>query len=164
MDSLEREKNTMTTEKNMNEQGKKKGRRKGRGCLIALMIVLVILAVGGGIGWLFLSKEHKEAASLPLNAVNFSKLIDGKYHGVYAGGMYKWRVNECDVTVTNGNVADIQLINSVDPGAANTDTKMLYDRVIKSQSLKVDTISGATLTSKAYLQCIENALIPAQHN
>jgi uncharacterized protein with FMN-binding domain len=29
--------------------------------------------------------------------------------------------------------------------------------------LQVDTISGATLTSKAYLQCIENALIQAQH-
>jgi uncharacterized protein with FMN-binding domain len=154
----------MTTEQYVNEKGKKKGRRKGRGCLIALMIVLVILAVGGGIGWLFLSKEHKEAASLPLNAVDFSKLIDGNYHGAYAGGMYKWRVNECNVTVTDGKVSAIQLVNSADPGAANTDTKMLYDRVIKTQSLKVDTISGATLTSKAYLQCIENALIPAQHN
>jgi uncharacterized protein with FMN-binding domain len=154
----------MTTEQYVNEKGKKKGRRKGRGCLIALMIVLVILAVGGGIGWLFLSKEHKEAASLSLNAVDFSKLIDGNYHGAYAGGIYKWRVNECDVTVMNGKVADIQFVNSSDPGAANTDVKTLYDRVIKAQSLKVDTISGATLTSKAYLQCIENALIPAQHN
>jgi Na+-translocating ferredoxin:NAD+ oxidoreductase RnfG subunit len=26
-----------------------------------------------------------------------------------------------------------------------------------------DTISGATLTSKAYLQAVENALIQAQH-
>jgi uncharacterized protein with FMN-binding domain len=152
----------MTTEQYVNEKGKKKGRRKGRGCLIALMIVLVILAVGGGIGWLFLSKEHKEAASLPLNAVDFSKLIDGNYHGAYAGGMYKWRVNECNVTVTDGKVSAIQLVNSADPGATNTDTKMLYDRVIKAQSLHVDTVSGATLTSKAYLQCIENALIPAQ--
>jgi uncharacterized protein with FMN-binding domain len=39
---------------------------------------------------------------------------------------------------------------------------MLYERVIQSQSLQVDTISGATLTSKAYLQCVENALLQAQ--
>jgi major membrane immunogen (membrane-anchored lipoprotein) len=31
-------------------------------------------------------------------------------------------------------------------------------RVIREQSLQVDTISGATLTSKAFLKAIENAL------
>lgn len=140
-----------------------KGKRKFKmlGWIIALSVI-VVLAVAGGIGWSFLSKEHKEARSLPLNAVNFSKLKDGSYHGRYEGGMYKWRVNECDVTVTNGKVAAIQLSGSIDPGADNTDYKMLYDRVIDQQSLRVDTISGATLTSKAYLQAVENALVQAQ--
>jgi uncharacterized protein with FMN-binding domain len=50
-----------------------------------------------------------------------------------------------------------------DPAAKNTDHETLYDRVIQAQSLQVDTISGATLTSKAYLQAVENALIQAQH-
>jgi uncharacterized protein with FMN-binding domain len=40
---------------------------------------------------------------------------------------------------------------------------MLYSRVIAQQSLQVDTISGATLTSKAYLQAVENALVQAQY-
>ncbi len=145
------------------ENVKQKGKSNGKGCLIALMIILVILAVGGGIGWSFISLEHREAASLPLNAVNFDQLNDGIYHGVYEGGMYRWRVNECNVTVANGKVTDIQLVGSKDPGAKNTDYAMLYDRVIEAQSLQVDTISGATLTSKAYLQAVENALIQAQH-
>ncbi len=153
----------MTIQVNGEDKGKKKGRKKGKGCLIALLILLVIIAVSGGIGWLFLSKEHREAASLPLNAVDFSKLNDGQYHGAYAGGMFKWRVNECDVTVLNGKVTDIQLVSTIDPAAENTDHAELYDRVIKAQSLQVDTISSASLTSKAYLQCIENALIPAQY-
>ncbi len=140
-----------------------KQKRKGKGCLIALIIILVILAVSGGIGWSFISKEHREAASLPLNAVDFSKLNDGSYHGAYAGGMYRWRVNACDVTVASGKVSAIHLVGSQDPGAENTDVETLYERVIQAQSLHVDTISGATLTSKAYLQCVENALIPAQH-
>jgi uncharacterized protein with FMN-binding domain len=76
--------------------------------------------------------------------------------------MYGWRANECDLTVKNGQVAGIQLAGSKDPGGS-FDYKMLYDRVIAAQSLQVDTISGATLTSKAYLQCIENALLQAQH-
>jgi uncharacterized protein with FMN-binding domain len=142
---------------------KEKRKGKGKGCLLALLIILVILAVGGGIGWSFVSQEHREAASLPLNAVDFRNLKDGTYQGVYAGGMYRWRRNECVVTVTDGKVTAIQLVGSQDPGAANTQAEMLYERVIQSQSLQVDTISGATLTSKAYLKAVENALLQAQN-
>ncbi len=131
---------------------------------IIAFVVVVGLGIAGGIGWSKLSKEHQEARGLPLNAVDFSKLKDGTYHGAYAGGMYKWRVNECDVTVTDGKVTDIQLAGSKeDPDGKNAAMHaMLYERVVAAQSLQVDTISGATLTSKAYLQAVENALIQAQ--
>ena len=132
-------------------------------CLWIALVVVGALGVAGGVGWSRLMKEHKEARSLPLNAVDFSKLKDGTYHGAYAGGMYKWRANECDVTVTNGQVTAIQLVGSKDPGSKNAQHETLYDRVIKAQSLQVDTITSATLTSKAWLQAVENALIPAQH-
>jgi uncharacterized protein with FMN-binding domain len=124
---------------------------------------VAVLGVAGGIGWSNVSKEHREARNLPLNAVDFSKLNDGAHHGAYEGGMYKWRANECQVTVSSGRVTDIQLVGSSDPGSKNTQHEALYDRVIEAQSLQVDTISGATLTSKAYLQAVENALIQAQH-
>jgi uncharacterized protein with FMN-binding domain len=130
------------------------------GWVIAL-VVIAALGMAGGIGWSRLSKEHLEARSLPLDGVEFDKLQDGAYHGAYAGGMYKWRANACDVTVAFGQVTGSQLVGSKDPGGKNTPYQTLYDRVIRAQSLQVDTISGATLTSKAYLQAVENALIPA---
>lgn len=129
---------------------------------VITLIVVVGLGIGGKIGWSKLSKEHLEAKSLPLNAVDFSRLNDGTYHGTYGGGMYKWRANECQVSVSAGKVTNIQLVNTKDPGARNTQHKELFERVIKAQSLQVDTISMATLTSKAYLQAVENALVPAQ--
>lgn len=134
--------------------------------MIGLVIGLTVVAglgIVGSIGWSKLSKEHREARSLPLNTVDFSKLNDGTYHGTYEGGMYKWRANKCQVTVSSGKIADIQLVESQDFGAKNTGYKELYDRVIQAQSLQVDTISGATLTSKAYLQAVENALVQTQH-
>ena len=79
------------------------------------------------------------------------------------GECTKWRANKCQVTVASGKVTDITLVTTEDPGAKNTQQEMLYNRVIASQSLQVDTISGATLTSKAYLQAVENALVQAQH-
>jgi uncharacterized protein with FMN-binding domain len=65
--------------------------------------------------------------------------------------------------VSSGKVTDIRLFGSKDPGGKNTQHEALYDRAIQAQSLQVDTISGATLTSKAYLQAVENALVQAQH-
>jgi len=132
------------------------------GWVIALVVVAG-LATAGGVGWSRLMKEHQEARSLPLNAVDFSRLNDGRYHGAYEGGMYKWRANECEVTVTNGQVTGIRLAASKDPGSKNTQHEVLYDRVVQAQSLQVDTISGATLTSKAWLQAVENALLQAQY-
>jgi uncharacterized protein with FMN-binding domain len=140
---------------------KKKGVRKMTGWIIFLVVVAV-LGTGAAIGWSMLTKEHNEAKNLPLNAVDFGKLKDGTYIGEYGGGMYKWRVNSARVTVSSGKISDIELLNSSDPGAKNTKQDELYDRVIKEQSLQVDTISGATLTSKAYLQAVENALKQAQ--
>ncbi|HNS52134.1 MAG TPA: FMN-binding protein [Anaerolineae bacterium] len=131
------------------------------GLWIALGVVAA-LGAAGGIGWSLLMKEHREARGLPLDAVDFSILRDGSYRGLYEGGMYKWRRNECDVTVAGGRVTAIQLTASKDPGRENTTVQPLYDRVIHAQSLQVDTISGATLTSKAYLQAVENALLQAQ--
>ena len=132
------------------------------GWIIAL-VVMAALAAAGGAGWSRLMKEHREARSLPLNAVDFGKLNDGTYHGAYEGGMYKWRANECQVTVSSGKVTDIRLVASKDPAAKNTQAEVLYERVIQAQSLQVDTISSATLTSKAYLKAVENALLQAQH-
>jgi len=144
---------------------KKESKRKRKTTYgITILIFLGILAIGIGIGWIFLSREHREAASLPLNAVDFDRLEDGYYHGIYAGGMYKWRANECDVLVENGSVIEIQLSNNDDVAIDSFDYQNLYQRVVNSQSLQVDTISGATLTSKAYLQCVENALVQAQRD
>jgi uncharacterized protein with FMN-binding domain len=125
-------------------------------------VILAALGVGGGIGWSRLSKEHQEAKSLPLGGVDFGRLKDGTYHGSYAGGMYRWRANECDVTVSQGKVCDIRLVGTQDPGAKNTQHQTLYDRVIRAQSLQVDTISSATLTSRGYLKAVESALLQAQ--
>jgi uncharacterized protein with FMN-binding domain len=152
----------MTAQDHAKANGQSKGRRRAQGCLIGLIIPTVLAVGGGGIGWSLLSREHREAASLPLNAVDFSRLNDGIYSGAYEGGMYRWRAGECIATVANGKVTDIQLVSTQDPAAENADPEMLYDRVIQAQSLQVDTVSGATLTSKGWLQCVENALLPAQ--
>ena len=139
---------------------KRKGESKMLGWIIAV-IIITVLGIGGGIGWSFLAKEHNEARNLPLNAVDFGNLNDGTYIGEYEGGMYKWRESEVRATVSSGKVTNIELLKNKENQSPEF-TNKLFNRVIKEQALQMDAISGATLTSKAYLQAVENALKQAQ--
>lgn len=138
-------------------------KRKGkiRMLITILVVVVIFIAMGAGGALIFTSGERREGRNLPIAAVNFKQLKDGTYIGEYEGGMHKWRANEVQVTVSSGKVTAIKLLKHKENRLPEfTDT--LYNRVIQSQSLQVDTISGATITSKAYLKSVENALEKAQ--
>lgn len=146
------------------KQVKGKGRRKMIGWIIALVVLFVVAFGVGAVfcaPWSPLKKEHAEAASLPLNGVDFSTLADGVYVGEYAGGMHAWRTNKVQVTVTGGKVTDIKVLEHKENQSAEY-LGELYGRVMEAQSLQVDVISGSTLTSKAYLKGVEEALKQAQ--
>ena len=130
--------------------------------LIIIPVILVtIVGLGLGGALVFTSGERREAKNLPIAIVDFKKLKDGTYIGEYEGGMYKWRANEVQVTVSSSKVTDINILKHKENRPPEF-TDNLYNRVIKAQSLQVDTISGATLTSKAYLKSVENALAKAE--
>ncbi len=132
------------------------------GWIIAAAVV-VVLGIGGWIGWSYIAKEHKQTLSLQLNALDFSHLQDGVYTGEYEGGLYKWRANTVEVTVSGGKVAGIRLLEAKFEYDEKEKLNALYDRVIAKQTLQVDAISGATLTSKGFLQAVENALLQAEN-
>lgn len=135
-------------------------KKKGKSKMILLKVILVIIVVVGlgmGCALFFTSGERREAKNLPIGNVNFKQLSDGTYIGEYEGGMYKWRANKVQVTVSSNKVTDIMLLEQTEKRPSEFMDE-LYQRIIGSQSLQVDTISGATLTSKAYLKAVENAL------
>ncbi|WP_334075936.1 MULTISPECIES: FMN-binding protein [Paenibacillus] len=125
-----------------------------------IAVVLTLAAVVGG-GLLFTEGERREGRQLPIADLDFKNLKDGTYIGSYAGGKYKLRANQVQVTVSSGKVTDIKLLMHKENQTPEF-TGNLYGRVLASQSLKVDTISGATITSKAYLKSVEDALGQAQ--
>ena len=70
-----------------------------------------------------------------------------------------------EVRVTSGKAAAVKVLEGapakgdkpVDLRSGQT-IDALFNRVIDQQSLKVDVISGATITSKVHLKAVENAL------
>ena len=135
------------------------------GWILAGVIVVLAFGVGAVIcaPWSPLNHEHKEAASLPIGNVDISRLRDGVFVGEYEGGMYRWRMNKVQVTIKSGKLTDIKLLDSASKNKSlNTMYDPLYASVIKAQSLEVDTVSGATLDSKAFLKGVEIALEKAE--
>ncbi len=61
----------------------------------------------------------------------------------------------------SGRVTGISIVRDVWFHEANT-TKQIINTIIEAQSLQVDAVSGATLTTKAYLKAVENALAGAK--
>ncbi len=120
---------------------------------IILILFAAILVVGAG-GLFYISRGLDAGSKVEISAVDPSSLSDGTYEGSYSAG--RWS-NEVAVTIKEGKITDIKVVKDVGFVQEGLSGK-IFDRVIKSQNTTVDAVSGATVTSKAYLKSIENAL------
>ena len=87
--------------------------------------------------------------------------VDGNYvDGVYTGkGTGNGGEIEVSVTVEGGNVVSVELVSHNEtPGIYESAEKNIVANVIRTQSTDVDTVSGATNSSKGIIEAIENAL------
>jgi len=123
---------------------------------IILGIVFVMILTGvifGGKYLISVQNYKKETSEMKIGSVDLSKISDGKYIGscdvVYVAATVS-------VTIKDNKIVDIGLLkHKTEKGKPG---EVVIDEVLKDQSLQVDTISGATNSSKVILKSIENAL------
>lgn len=120
---------------------------------IVLTVFLIFVLIGCG-GIFYMSRGLESGKNVVIENVNPSTLSDGSYHGKYSAG--RW-TNEVKVAVKGGKIIGIDIVKDVTFSKPEW-TEELFTRVIEKQSTAVDITSGATVTSKAYLKAIENAL------
>jgi uncharacterized protein with FMN-binding domain len=83
--------------------------------------------------------------------------VTGKADGVYRGTYKTWPLAaEVDVTIKAGTIVGIDLVKH--KYGRGKPAEEILERVIEKQSLNVDTISGATASSKTILIAIRNSL------
>lgn len=140
----------------------RKGKRK---MLITILVILgIILAVLAGTMLAF-EPGRREALNLIIDRVDFKNLHDGTYVGEYKGKKDSLRNTTVQVTVESGAVTEIKVIKGALANEKQTaevrnghSINDLLNEVIVSQSIQVDVISGATISSKVHLKAVENAL------
>lgn len=108
-------------------------------------------------------KQSGEPASgVSLNASDYgidaANLKDGVYTGSGTGFSGTITVQ---VTVAGGKITAIQIVSSGDDAAYLNRAQAVIPSVIAAQPTSVDTVSGATYSSKGILMAIRNALVQA---
>lgn len=132
---------------------KKKLGTKWKVLIVVGCVLLVIIGVGvGALVWMMsgLSTYQK----MPIGKVDLSKVKDGTFTGNFSGGRFS---NTVSVTVKDHKITGIEVVKAVGSSSDET-TRQLFEKVVAQQTPQVDTITGATVTGKAYLKAIENAL------
>ena len=144
---------------------KKVNRTKKRRIWIVLLVIFGVIVVGIGGAILLTEPGRQEIKNLVIDSIDFTELQDGIYVGEFKGTRDSFRNTKVQVTVASGEVVEITVLQGVldkqgKPvkmiGGLSVDD--LSDRVLSKQTLQVDIISGATLSSKAHLEAVENAI------
>jgi len=122
--------------------------------------VCILILIGGIIGgrYLISVQEYKTIINkIEIANVDLSKISDGTYTGscdaIYVGA-------NVTVTVKDNKITDIILLDHKND--RGKPAEVLPKKVIEAQSLQVDTITGATNSSKVILKAIENALMSGE--
>lgn len=101
-------------------------------------------------------KEEKKTA-----AKGTFDLEDGVYKGTgtgYAGDI------TVSVLIKDKQIVSIDILSSSDDAAFFTRAKAVIDKIIEGQTLDVDTVSGATFSSRGIISAVKNALTGEKDN
>ncbi|MCX7921895.1 MAG: FMN-binding protein [Clostridia bacterium] len=120
--------------------------------IVLSIIIVFIFAAAGGL--FFLTRGLDSGSKLEVTAVNLSEIRDGVYTGQYDAG--RW-TNEVSVIIKDHKITKINIVKDITFPKPEW-TKEILNKVIEKQSTNIDVVSGATVSSKAYLKAIENAL------
>jgi uncharacterized protein with FMN-binding domain len=119
-----------------------------------LLSILIIFILVSGSGMFYLTRGLESGSKLKVDDVNLTSLSDGTYTGKYEAG--RW-ANEVSVVVKDHKIVKVDVVKDVTFAKPDVTEKILSS-VVENQNTNIDTISGSTVTCKAYLKSIENAL------
>ncbi len=105
--------------------------------------------------------ETENATEDTQTATGLFDLADGVYKGSATG--YRGSVTVA-VTILDKKIVSIDILSASDDEAFFNRAKGVIDRIISSQSLDVDVVSGATYSSNGIIGAVKNALTGEKDN
>ncbi|MCX7773043.1 MAG: FMN-binding protein [Clostridia bacterium] len=126
-------------------------RRINKGKLVLWLIPILLVTLSMPIAQ---SINLNKIRQTTISDTQLSGLDNGTYYGEANVGNYVYKVR---VEVADHKIVKIE---SIDPRKSPyaTYAEGVFSKIIRDQNANTDAITGATTTSKAYMQAVENAL------
>lgn len=119
----------------------------------ALLIVAAVLVLAVVAFQIVNARALAQANAMSIATPDPAAVSDGSYEGACALGPVSVRVR---VAVNDHKITDIAILAHVN-GLGSAAEHIASD-VVGAQSLEVDTVAGATVSSKCILRAVQNAL------
>lgn len=106
--------------------------------------------------------SERQTANNPVIESNFGMDIGTLNDGTYTGSARGYKsVITVQVTIVGGKISAITVVFEGDDEPYFSNARAVIQRVLASQSMNVDTVSGCTYSSTGILMAIKNALLQA---
>jgi uncharacterized protein with FMN-binding domain len=127
--------------------------KRKRMVLLAVLIFVVGAAIAAIAIKSQLERNLEQLVNTTITDIDISKLNDGVYDGSYSTFPVSARVR---VIIKDHRITAIELLEH--NNGLGSAAEVIPDRVVEAQTLDIDSVSGATYSSRVILKAIENAL------
>lgn len=124
--------------------------KKNKKALLTACIAVLLLLIAGKI---MIGHLVRDVRNISVSMPDLSSVQDGKHIGEYSIPPVHVKV---EVSVSNHRITGITILQH-DHGLGSAAESIVNDAV-KEQSLDIDAVSGATVSSKCILKAVENAI------
>ena len=121
--------------------------------LISVSALVIIALFAGGLYLKSIGDYKAKVNALTFDEIDLSQAPDGVYEGQCDTGVVRARVQ---VTVRDHRLESIELLEH--ENGKGTPAEVILERMLQHQTTAVDTVSGATCSSKVLRKAVENAL------
>lgn len=122
--------------------------------MLVVIIFAAVVFVAGAAVVSNLSKNLDELTAMEIKNVDLSKVKDGTFTGYYKVMPVDAKV---EVTVENHVIKSINLVEH--GNGKGQAAEVIPQMVVEAQSLEIESVSGATYSSRVILKAIEQALV-----
>ena len=119
---------------------------------VSIVFAVLLVIMIGFVAWMTKGLSHGQ--NVVVDEIDLREIADGEYTGSYSAD--RW-ANTLIVQVRDHKIIEIEIEKNVLFYTQEV-SDVVFGEVIAKQSLDIDIQAGATVTTKAYLKAIEDAL------
>jgi len=121
---------------------------------MAVLAAAAVIGIGVGVFYQIVDANFQRLTETEISNVDFTQFEDGIYTGSYSAFPISVKLQ---LTLKDHRITEIILMEHLN--GQGKGAEVITDKIIETQSLEVDAVTGATFSSKVILKAVEDAFL-----